>query len=172
MEEEELRPSVTSKITNAPVWEYCWKQELYIEKKMYHKQNELKVYKVEVLTGSLLCCTKQIVNKDSSMCTQLFAVVAHQGAACSDNYRCSLVVIYSTGSQTMGRAPLKCHRINLRGREMINQERFCCNFWEFSVIICVCVYVKYHNLHLFKQLQHNKFPPRVIYCHVNYFVSL
>lgn len=145
MEEEELRPSVTSKITNAPVWEYCWKQELYIEKKMYHKQNELKVYKVEVLTGSLLCCTKQIVNKDSSMCTQLFAVVAHQGAACSDNYRCSLVVIYSTGSQTMGRAPLKCHRINLRGREMINQERFCCNFWEFSVIICVCVYVKYHN---------------------------
>lgn len=35
-----------------------------LKKKIYHKQNELKVYKVEVLTGSLLCCTKQIVDKD------------------------------------------------------------------------------------------------------------
>ena len=73
------------------------------------------------------------------MCTQLFAVVAHQGGASSNNYRCSLVVIYSTGSQTMGRASLKGHRINLRGREMVNLERFCCNFWDFSVISCVCV---------------------------------
>lgn len=39
-------------------------KNITLKKKIDHKQNELKVYKVEVLTGSLLCCTKQIVNKD------------------------------------------------------------------------------------------------------------
>lgn len=87
-----------------------------------------------------------VIVTNASMCEPNFTCVFNQGGAAFNCFMYSYVVLPS-GSRPAGQPPLRGHKLNLRGREMINgSERknkqssatqICTQFLDFCLIFCI-----------------------------------